>query len=79
MAKPMENWKERTELLLGGNAVEKLAHSVVLIAGVGGVGAYAAEMICRAGVGRITIVDADRGDGKGRTCGAKAQRHKPGA
>lgn len=59
MAKPMENWKERTELLLGGNAVEKLAHSVVLIAGVGGVGAYAAEMICRAGVGRITIVDAD--------------------
>ena len=27
--------------------------------GLGGVGAYAAEMICRAGVGRMTIVDAD--------------------
>ena len=43
------NWKERTTLLLGGNAVEQLAHSRVMIAGVGGVGAYAAEMICRAG------------------------------
>lgn len=53
------NWKERTTLLLGGNAVEQLAHSRVMIAGVGGVGAYAAEMICRAGVGHITIVDAD--------------------
>ena len=39
--------------------MEQLAHSRVMIAGVGGVGAYAAEMICRAGVGHITIVDAD--------------------
>lgn len=31
----------------------------VLVVGLGGVGAYAAEMICRAGVGRMTIVDAD--------------------
>ena len=59
MAMPEENWKERTELLLGGEKVEALAQSNVLIAGVGGVGAYAAEMICRAGVGHITIVDAD--------------------
>lgn len=59
MAMPKENWKERTELLLGGSAVERLAQCSVLIAGVGGVGAYAAEMICRAGVGSITIVDAD--------------------
>mgnify|MGYP002674890599 CR=1 FL=1 len=59
MAMPEENWKERTELLLGGGAVERLVQCSVLIAGVGGVGAYAAEMICRAGVGSITIVDAD--------------------
>ena len=31
----------------------------MLVVGLGGVGAYAAEMICRAGVGRMTIVDAD--------------------
>ena len=30
-----------------------------MVVGLGGVGAYAAEMICRAGVGRMTIVDAD--------------------
>ena len=30
-----------------------------MIVGVGGVGAYAAEMICRAGIGNITIIDAD--------------------
>ncbi len=52
-------WKERTALLLGGEAVERLAQSRVLVAGVGGVGAYAAEMVCRAGVGHIVVVDAD--------------------
>lgn len=40
----------KTELLLSAN---------VLVVGLGGVGAYAAEMIVRAGVGRMTIVDAD--------------------
>ena len=39
--------------------MEKLAHSHVLVVGLGGVGAYAAEQICRAGVGQMTIVDAD--------------------
>jgi len=52
-------WKERTELLLGSDTIQKLARKNVLVVGVGGVGAYAAEMIVRAGVGRITIVDAD--------------------
>ncbi|MGL5958869.1 MAG: tRNA threonylcarbamoyladenosine dehydratase [Phocaeicola sp.] len=52
-------WMERTELLFGKNKVERLRQAHVLIVGVGGVGGYAAEMICRAGVGKMTIVDAD--------------------
>lgn len=55
----MENWQQRTELLLGAEKMERLRKSHVLVVGLGGVGAYAAEMICRAGVGRMTIVDAD--------------------
>jgi tRNA A37 threonylcarbamoyladenosine dehydratase len=56
----MENWQSRTELLLGKEKLEKLAASHVLVVGLGGVGAYAAEMICRAGVGKMTIVDGDK-------------------
>ena len=39
--------------------MQKLKASNVLVVGLGGVGAYAAEMICRAGVGSMTIVDGD--------------------
>jgi len=53
------DWLERTELLLGANKLERLKNSHVLIVGLGGVGAYAAEQICRAGVGEMTIVDGD--------------------
>lgn len=53
------SWLERTELLLGKEKLEKLRSSNVLIVGLGGVGAYAAEQICRAGVGKITLVDGD--------------------
>lgn len=52
-------WQQRTELLLGKERMEHLRNSHVLVVGLGGVGAYAAEMICRAGVGKMTIVDAD--------------------
>lgn len=52
-------WLERTELLLGGEALRRLQACHVLVAGLGGVGAYAAEMICRGGVGRMTIIDGD--------------------
>ncbi|MBO7434138.1 MAG: tRNA threonylcarbamoyladenosine dehydratase [Salinivirgaceae bacterium] len=54
-----DNWLERTELLLGKETVKQLRHKHVLVVGLGGVGAYAAEMIARAGIGRMTIVDAD--------------------
>ena len=55
----MSNWLERTELLLGEEKLAMLRNANVLVVGVGGVGAYAAEMIARAGVGRMTIADAD--------------------
>ena len=55
-----ENWQERTELLVGKENVEKLRSAHVLIVGLGGVGSSAAEAICRAGVGEITIVDGDQ-------------------
>lgn len=52
-------WLERTELLLGEEKLDRLIDAHVLIVGLGGVGAYAAEMICRSGVGRLTIADSD--------------------
>lgn len=55
----MDNWLERTELLLGTEKLAMLRNAHVLVVGVGGVGAYAAEMIARAGVGQLTIADAD--------------------
>ena len=55
----MEDWQQRTRLLLGQEKADRLQRAHVLVVGLGGVGAYAAEMICRAGVGRMTIVDAD--------------------
>jgi tRNA threonylcarbamoyladenosine dehydratase len=55
----MSDWLERTELILGADKLARLRAASVLVVGLGGVGAYAAEMICRAGVGRMTIVDGD--------------------
>lgn len=55
----MTNWLTRTEVILDKEKLTKLKNSNVLVVGLGGVGAYAAEMICRAGVGSMTIVDGD--------------------
>lgn len=52
-------WMERTRLLFGDDRQRELMHCHVLIVGLGGVGGMAAEMIARAGIGRLTIVDAD--------------------
>lgn len=54
----MSNWQERTALLLG-EKLPLITGANVLVVGTGGVGACAAEMICRSGMGRMTIVDAD--------------------
>lgn len=56
----MRKWSERTELLVGSKKMKQLRAANVLVVGIGGVGAYAAEMIVRAGVENITIVDADK-------------------
>ena len=50
----------RTELLLGGQGMEKLASSTVAVFGVGGVGSFAAEGLARAGVGHLVLIDNDR-------------------
>lgn len=55
----MENWQERTILLAGTVNVARFSKSHVLVAGMGGVGAYAAEQLVRAGIGTLTIVDGD--------------------
>jgi tRNA threonylcarbamoyladenosine dehydratase len=56
----MAGWLERTEMLVGAEGIKRLKASRVLVVGLGGVGAVAAEMICRAGVGKMTIVDGDK-------------------
>jgi tRNA A37 threonylcarbamoyladenosine dehydratase len=54
------DWLNRTRLLVGDEKIAKLKNSHVLVVGLGGVGAYAAEMLCRAGIGRMTLVDGDK-------------------
>lgn len=53
------DWKSRTEILIGKEGVERLANAHVLVVGLGGVGAYTAEQLVRAGIGNMTIVDSD--------------------
>lgn len=53
------SWLSRTELLIGQEALQKLAQSHVMVVGLGGVGSFAAEFIARSGVGKMTIIDGD--------------------
>jgi tRNA threonylcarbamoyladenosine dehydratase len=52
-------WLGRTKLLIGDDALLKLAQSHVMVVGLGGVGSYAAEFIARSGIGKMTIIDGD--------------------
>lgn len=56
------DWQARTSLLLGEEAMDKLATSSVAVFGLGGVGSYTAEALARAGVGRLVLVDGDTVD-----------------
>ena len=49
----------RTELLIGKDALDKLAKSKVMVFGVGGVGSFTGEALARAGVGNLILVDDD--------------------
>ena len=51
--------QSRTAYVYGENAIEKLKNTKVAIFGVGGVGGYICEALCRAGVGHIDIFDRD--------------------
>lgn len=58
----MNNFLNRTALLIGESSLERLKQSHVLVVGVGGVGGFAAEFLCRSGIGRFTIIDGDNID-----------------
>ncbi len=52
-------WLSRTELLIGKDKLHKLMNAHVMVVGMGGVGSFAAEFICRSGIGEMTIIDGD--------------------
>lgn len=53
------DFQSRTRSMLGEKAVERLNGSHVIVFGLGGVGGHAAETLCRAGIGSLTLVDAE--------------------
>ncbi|MCB1660703.1 MAG: ThiF family adenylyltransferase, partial [Pseudomonadales bacterium] len=55
----MQGLFERTHILLGDEKIERLKNARVFIAGLGGVGSFAAEALARMGVGHLTLVDCD--------------------
>lgn len=58
----MERQFERTVRLIGEDAQLRLMESSVAVFGIGGVGSFAAEALARAGIGRLTFIDADAVD-----------------
>lgn len=53
------SWLGRTSLLIGEEKVNRLTKKHVMVVGMGGVGSFAAEFICRSGIGKMTIIDGD--------------------
>lgn len=56
----MEKQYERTALLFGEDAIDKLKGARVAVFGIGGVGGAAVEALARAGVGTLDLIDSDR-------------------
>jgi tRNA A37 threonylcarbamoyladenosine dehydratase len=57
-----DDWLQRSRLLVGDSGLARLQAANVLVVGLGGVGGFCAEFLCRAGVGAMTIVDGDEVD-----------------
>ncbi len=53
------DWQQRTRLLLGEEKLQQLKEAHVFVAGMGGVGGSCAESLARAGIGKLSILDAD--------------------
>ena len=66
MTRNSEDWQSRTRLLIGDAAAERLFGSRVTVVGLGGVGGIAAEMLARAGIGSMTVIDGDAFDATNR-------------
>ena len=56
------DWTMRTEMVLGEEAVSKLASSKVAVFGIGGVGGFVCEGLARAGIGALELIDSDKVD-----------------
>ena len=56
----MDDFLSRTRMLLGDEAIEKLAKARVAVFGIGGVGGYVVEALARSGIGAMDLVDSDR-------------------
>lgn len=55
----MEDWLQRTELLIGKKNLEQLRYSTVVVFGCGGVGSFVVEGLVRAGIGNLVLFDPD--------------------
>ncbi len=55
----MPDFTQRTELLIGKDAMERLSAARIILFGVGGVGSWCAESLIRSGVCHLTLVDCD--------------------
>ncbi len=55
----LSEYFSRSIMLYGWSGFERLQRSTVIVIGLGGVGSYAAEALCRAGIGCLRIVDCD--------------------
>ena len=54
-----KEWSSRTEILMGTQAMERLANARVAVFGIGGVGGHAAEALARSGIGALDLIDHD--------------------
>ena len=60
------SWLSRTALLINENQLTTLENAHVIVIGLGGVGSFTAEFLCRAGIGTLTIVDGDQVEASNR-------------